>query len=75
VDLVGAWAYLKKARVMNGPNKNPAISNKRKATQNLIFPKPKTSGMVIFQSHWKTAVASSARKRIKSETIKIGGIR
>ena len=60
---------------MNGPlTKNPAISNKRKATQNLILPKPKTSGMVIFQSHWKIAVANSTR-RIKSEAMKIGSIR
>jgi hypothetical protein len=42
-------------------SQNPAMSSKRNATQNLISLKPKTSGMVIFQSHWKMNVASSVR--------------
>jgi len=51
-------------------DKNPAMSNKRNATQNLIFLKPKASGIVIFQSHWKMAVDISTRK-IRARAMKI----
>jgi len=68
--LGGGQLYLR-LRLMKWPaDKNPAMSNKRNATQNLIFLKPKASGIVIFQSHWKMAVDISTRK-IRARAMKI----